>query len=104
MRRLLLLLGSLLLPTGCQTPAPDYGRPLPPGWPALLKVESTTQWPDLSRDWRRREELLPALERSIAWFSNPSSQKFYPMEGVTHARAQASLNLLRDSQVIMAGE
>jgi len=97
MRRILpLLLGPLLLATGCQTPAPDYGRPLPPGWPALLKVESTTQWPDLSRDWRRREELLPALDRSIAWFSNPTSQRFYPMEGVTHSRAQASLTRFRE--------
>ena len=97
MRRLLpLLLGSLFLASSCQTPAPDYGRPLPPGWPALLKVASATDWPDLSRDWRRREELLPALDRSIAWFDNPSSQAFFPMEEVTHERARASVTRFRE--------
>lgn len=95
-RLLPLLLGSLLLTTSCRTPAPDYGRALPPGWPALLRVTSATQWPDLSSDWRHREELLPALDRSIAWFTNPSSQQFYPMEGITHERAYASLTRFRE--------
>ena len=93
---LALLLSSLVLTAGCQTPERDYGRALPPGWPALLEVESPTEWPDLSRDWRRREERLPALDRSIEWFANPSSQQFYPMEGVTHERAQASLTRFRE--------
>ncbi len=97
MRRLLpLLLGSLLLASSCQTPAPDYGRALPPGWPALLKVKSTTEWPNLAGDWRHREELLPALDLSIEWFTNPSSHQFFPMEGVTHERAYASVARFRE--------
>jgi len=95
-RHLSLLLGSLLFAASCQTPEPDYGRALPPGWPALLEVESATEWPDLSRDWRHREELLPALDRSIEWFANQSSQQFYPMEGVTHERAYASVTRFRE--------
>jgi len=59
-------------------------------------VTSATEWPDLSRDWRSREELLPALDRSIQWFTNPSSQQFFPMEGVTHERAHASVTRFRE--------
>jgi membrane-bound lytic murein transglycosylase A len=91
-----LLLGFALLAASCQTQPPDYGRALPPGWPALIAVTDATEWPNLSRDWRHREELLPALDRSIEWFARPSSEQFYPIEGVTHARASASLSRFRE--------
>jgi len=94
-RHLALLLGSSLLAAACQTPERDYGRALPPGWPALIEVTDITAWPNLARDWRRREELLPAIDRSIDWFATGSSQNFYPMEGVTHERALASLMRFR---------
>ena len=95
-RHLASLLAVSLLFAACQTPDRDYGRPLPPGWPALLEVTDLTEWPNLSGDWRRREELLPALDRSIAWFSKDGSTSFFPMEGVTHERAFASLSRYRE--------
>ena len=96
LRHLALLLGTSLLFAGCQTPERDYGKPLPPGWPALLEVTDLTEWPNLSKDWRRREELLPALDRSIDWFKKDSSTSFFPMEGVSHERAFASLTRYRE--------
>ena len=96
LRHLALLLGTSLLFAGCQTPERDYGQPLPPGWPALLEVTDLTEWPNLSKDWRRREELLPALDRSIDWFKKDSSTSFFPMEGVSHERAFASLTRYRE--------
>ena len=97
MRRLLaLLLGTSLLAAACKTIEPDYGRSLPPGWPALIEVTDVTEWPNLSSDWRHREELLPALDRSIEWFGKESSKQFFPMEGVTHERAFASLTRFRE--------
>ena len=91
-----LLLGTTLLAAACHTPPRDYGRALPPGWPALIEVTDATEWPNLSRDWRHREELLPAIDHSIEWFGTASSQQFFPMEGVSHARAQASVTRFRE--------
>ena len=90
------LLGAALFSAACQTPERDYGRPLPPGVPALIEVTDVTEWPNLSSDWWQRGELLPALDRSIAWFDTETSTSFYPIEGVTHARARASLARFRE--------
>jgi membrane-bound lytic murein transglycosylase A len=95
-QHLALFLGTSLLFSACQTPERDYGRPLPPGWPALLEVTDATEWPNLTKDWRHREELLPALDRSIAWFAAESSASFFPMEGVSHERAYAGLTRYRE--------
>jgi len=64
--------------------------------PALIEVTDVTEWPNLSSDWWQRGELLPALDRSIAWFDTETSTSFYPIEGVTHARARASLARFRE--------
>lgn len=81
-------LAALLL-GACQTP--DYGRPLPPGAPALLPLGKGEIRPRFAETWYERDELLPALELSLEWFARPSSQEHFPCEGITHERARASL-------------
>jgi membrane-bound lytic murein transglycosylase A len=82
-----------LVLAACQTP--DYGRPLPDGAPALLKLGKGENRPDFKSSWNDREELLPALDQSIGWFARPSSKQNFPIEGVTHERALASLQHFR---------
>ncbi len=71
--------------------SPDYERPLPEGWPALLPVPPG-EHPDFAADWSAmKDELSPALERSIEWTRKEYAQQFFPIEGVTRERALASL-------------
>jgi membrane-bound lytic murein transglycosylase A len=80
--------------SGCRA-TPDYSRPLPEGWPALLPLGPDDPRPDFGAQWYERDELLPALERSIEWTKREHAQQFFPMEGVDHARALASLERFR---------
>ena len=48
---------ALVLAAACQTP--DYGRPLPEGAPALLKLGKGEKRPDFKASWGDRDELLP---------------------------------------------
>lgn len=75
----------------CKSQEKDFNRPLPPGAPALIEVTSLAEWPDFTEDWHARDELMPALERSIAWTEKPHAAQFFPIEGVSHQRALASL-------------
>jgi len=70
---------------------PEYGRPLPPGAPALLPLDADEPRPVLGATWQLREELLPSLERSIQWTQKQYAQQFFPMAGITHDRALRSL-------------
>jgi membrane-bound lytic murein transglycosylase A len=83
-----------LLP-GCRT-TPDYTRPLPDGWPALLPLEPGEPRPELGQEWYAREDLLPALERSIEWTRRPHARQFFPIEGISHERALASLERFKE--------
>lgn len=71
--------------------APDYGRALPPGAPALLPLKHDERRPDFSEGFANRDEIVPALDRSIEWFKKESSKQHFPIEQITHARAQASV-------------
>lgn len=84
----------LVLLAACTTP--DYGRPLPEGWPALIELGRGDKRPDYKASWADRDDILPAVERSIEWFHRPSSTQHFPMEGVTHERALASLVRFRE--------
>jgi len=80
-------------------PAPekDYYRPLPPGADALRKITDPAQLPDFRPAFAAdRAALLAALERSIAYFTYPSSRRYYPVQGITHDRAQRSLAAFRE--------
>jgi membrane-bound lytic murein transglycosylase A len=94
-------LSALLVPFLCCLPiacksGPDYGRPLPPGAPALLPLAPGEKHPSFAEQWSERQELLPALENSIAWMKKPSSKRFFPIEGVTFERADKSLERFRE--------
>lgn len=75
---------------------PDYAHPLPPGASALMPVPEGA-WPELETALEAdRASLLQALDRSLEWFSKPSSHDAYPVAGVTHDRAWASVRAFRD--------
>ena len=78
-----------LLAGGCIRPQePDYARPLPAGVEALRKLEPE-EWPALPRtvDSRFHE----ACRHSLSWFQLPSARQHFPINGVTHGQARASV-------------
>ncbi len=87
------VLSSLLALASCRSP--DYGRALPPGTPALIPLGKHDKRPALGLQWRQRSEILPALDRSIEWTRKDSSKQFFPVEGIDHAAALASLERFR---------
>jgi membrane-bound lytic murein transglycosylase A len=93
-------LACLLALAACRTPIPDpepdYERPLPPGAPALLPLGPDEKPPSFEREWERRDELRPALERSIQWTQTAYARSFFPIAGVTHERAVESLIRFRE--------
>lgn len=78
------------------TPKKDFSTPLAYGANALLPVGDLGEWPDLREGFLHREELLLSLDRSIDWTSSSYSEQFFPIEGVSHERALASLERFRD--------
>jgi membrane-bound lytic murein transglycosylase A len=84
-----------VLASACRL-TPDYGRPLPPGAPALLPLGPNEHRPDFSEQFHVRAEILPALENSIGWMRKNHARQFFPIEGVTHERALASLVRFRE--------
>ena len=85
----------ILATTACKT-VPDYTRELPPGAPALIPLAPGEGHPDFGEQWNDREELLPAVDQSIEFLKRKSASRYFPLEGVTHARALASLERFRD--------
>ena len=106
-RRSAALLGLACCLTGCSTtelaqgpvaaPAPNYSRALPPGDSALRLVTDLSRLPDLADAYRNGDELLvQAIDRSLDWYSAPSSRRFFPFEGITHEQARNSLLAIRE--------
>ena len=99
--RLLVPILGLLALVGCAQPntadlattpaAPDYSRPLAPGAPALRLVADPARVP-IGDAWHNRDAFtLDALDESRLWYEAPSSRQFFPIEGITHEQARASL-------------
>ena len=93
-----LLVGALLacaLNASCalfrQAETPDYGRALPAGADALLLLGPDERRPDVRGTWFERDEIMPALERSLAWTRSAHSNQFFPIAGIDHERALQSL-------------
>jgi len=82
---------------GGLTPAKkDYTRPLPEGANALRKVSDPERLPDLAAAFPENpNDLLRAIQRSMRYFASDWSRGHYPMAGVTHDRAVASLVAFR---------
>ena len=105
-RRAALLLSLLCLPAvlaSCRSapppppaPEPQYARPLGPGEHALRLITNPAREPDWSTLSRQllTPDAVDALRRSVSWFAAPSSQTHFPVSGVSHQRAQASVTRL----------
>lgn len=87
---------ALLSLAACKS-APEYGRPLPDGSPALLPLGPDDKCPDFGPQWNERDKILPALDNSIAFARKPTSSRYFPVEGVTLERQRASLERFRDA-------
>lgn len=103
MKHLPLAALALLLVTACKT-TPDYGRPLPPGAPALIPLEDGEPHPAFAQQWTERQDILPALAHSIAWMKRKSSEQHFPIESVSHARALKSLQRFEELLSTTASE
>jgi membrane-bound lytic murein transglycosylase A len=79
----------------CRT-APDYASTLPEGAPALLPLRPGEPFPDVSAQWSQRDEILPALENSIAWMQRAHAKRCFPAAGISHSRNLASLERLHE--------
>ena len=88
-----LILACLCSGAGCKSKSPEYAKPLPPGVSALRKLDPK-DWPDLSAALPMDDAFTAAAKRSLAWFAKPSSQRFYPFDGITHDQARASVYAL----------
>ncbi len=96
MKRSLGITLLLTLPFASCKSVPDFSRALPEGRPALLPLGPREAIPDFSHQWEERDEILPALDRSIEWMDRVHSEQFFPMAGIPHDRAERSLLRFRE--------
>jgi len=90
------LAGALTFLAACKSAQPDYSKELSEGAPALLPLGPDEKRPDFQADYAQKDEILPALDQSIAWTKKKTSAKWFPIEGVSSARALASLERFRE--------
>lgn len=93
---LALLLAVLLSVTGCQKKPiekikPSYDKPLLPGQNALRKITNPYEIPDFTMACLDVAGLQDAVMRSLNYLAKPSSQQFFPSNGITHSHATESL-------------
>ena len=88
----LVTIGACRLPAD---PGPNYETPLPFGAPALLPLGPDDPRPHMGSAWINRADVLPALERSIGWTSSKHAKQFFPIAGIPHELALASLERLK---------
>lgn len=83
-------------PVGPPPPPPDYSRPLPPGASALRIVADPNERPDLRALASQFADpgFAESLGRSVAWYNIPSSQRTFPISGISHVHAQTSARAL----------
>ena len=88
----LLLISTFVV--GCKTKPQEklqYDKQLLPGQDALRKITNPADIPDFTQACMDTSALKDAISRSINYLSKPSSQKFYPSNGIAHKRVVASL-------------
>ncbi|HEX5135357.1 MAG TPA: MltA domain-containing protein [Planctomycetota bacterium] len=93
-----LLLLALLAACKSKAPPPeppDFDRQLGAGEHALRKVTDPSRVPIGPAYEARDERLSTALERSERWFLKPSTVQWFPIEGITHEQAEASVREMR---------
>ena len=83
---------------GCRTTS-DYARPLGPGEQALRLVVAPETLAGLTDAFENKsDQLIQAMDRSLAWFDHASSKPYFPWEypPITHVKARRSLVALRE--------
>ena len=70
---------------------PEYGRQLPPGQLALVKITDPNEIPDFSAAWSNLAGLREAIARSLAYLAKPSSARYFPYGDISREKAVASL-------------
>jgi len=97
-KRILLsvLLLIVALTCCCRTPTKEtkipYDRPLPPGQYALRKITNPLEIPDFTVACLNLTDLREAIDNSRSYLNKPSSQKFFPVSGITHGKVVESLD------------
>ena len=97
-RRTGLALLAFFAVCGCRTTS-DYARPLAPGERALRIVVAPETLTGLTDAFENKaDQLMQAMDRSIAWFDHASSKRYFPWEypPITHVQARRSLVALRE--------
>jgi membrane-bound lytic murein transglycosylase A len=84
----------LVLAAGACTRRKDYQQPLPPGMPALTEL-APHQWPRFTLRGSRPTDIALAVERSLHYLGKPSSQRTYPLWGISHEQVQRGLTRFR---------
>jgi membrane-bound lytic murein transglycosylase A len=69
----------------------SYDRPLGPGEQALRKVTEPWEVPDFTFGCTNLKGLREAVGNSLNYLNKPSSKGYYPICGISHSRAVASL-------------
>ncbi len=69
----------------------SYDRQLLPGQDALRKITDPLMIPDFTLACLDLENLQTAVDNSLNYLGKPSSQGYYPINGITHAQAVQSL-------------
>lgn len=87
-----LLLTGLFL-AGCKHTV-DFNSELPAGEMALRKIP-LSEYPDFSQQMTDPAALSTACDASLKYLASPSSKAYYPYLDITHDRAAASVNALK---------
>lgn len=100
-RKFLLVAVALLVMTvaGCKTKPEeeiDYSRELMPGENALVKITDPAKIPDFTKASMNLYGLEEAISNSLNYMSKPSSNNFFPINGISHQKVVDSLNAFSD--------
>lgn len=71
-------------------PVKDYTRALPPGALALEKITNPAELPDVREALSDLSSFQRAIEKSLAYYDAPSSQRHFPYGEITHWQARES--------------
>jgi membrane-bound lytic murein transglycosylase A len=93
-----LTVSMMVIFVGCKQPEKkNYNRALPAGQYALRKLTDPAMFPDFTYGFpANRGPLVAAIDNSLSYLAHPSSQKYFPIQGLTHDQAVDSLQAFRE--------
>lgn len=63
---------------------------------ALIPLGADEPYPDLREAFEARDDVLESLDHSLTWTRRKHAEQFFPVAGITHARALESLVRMRE--------